>query len=212
MKTDELIAMLAQQESATVRATSPRRFPWAVAAGLAASALLVLLLGIRTDLGDALRQPAFWWKLAYALALAAGALLVTRRLARPGRRLQLSWLALVLPVSAALVAALVVLGTAPHASRVPLVLGSTWSVCPLLIALLSVPAFIAVTWAVRGFAPTRLAAAGAASGLLAGALATLAYCLHCPEMAVPFWAVWYTLGMLLPAAAGALLGPRLLRW
>jgi hypothetical protein len=31
-------------------------------------------------------------------------------------------------------------------------------------------------------------------------------------MGVAFWAVWYVLGMLVPTAIGALLGPRLLRW
>jgi hypothetical protein len=31
-------------------------------------------------------------------------------------------------------------------------------------------------------------------------------------MAAPFIGFWYLLGMLIPAAAGALLGPRLLRW
>ena len=36
--------------------------------------------------------------------------------------------------------------------------------------------------------------------------------LHCPEMAAPFVAVWYLLGMLIPAAVGALIGKRLLRW
>lgn len=36
--------------------------------------------------------------------------------------------------------------------------------------------------------------------------------LHCPEMGVAFWAVWYVLGMAVPAIIGALLGPRLLRW
>jgi hypothetical protein len=75
-----------------------------------------------------------------------------------------------------------------------------------------VPAFIAVFWALRGLAPTRLRLAGACGGLLAGTIATAAYCVHCPEMQVPFWATWYTLGMLLPTAAGAALGPRLLRW
>jgi hypothetical protein len=50
------------------------------------------------------------------------------------------------------------------------------------------------------------------AGLLAGATATMVYCLHCPEMGVPFWGVWYFLGILIPAAVGLLLGPRLLRW
>ncbi|HWT72548.1 MAG TPA: NrsF family protein, partial [Oxalicibacterium sp.] len=38
------------------------------------------------------------------------------------------------------------------------------------------------------------------------------YCLHCPELAAPFVGFWYVLGMLIPTAAGALLGPRVLRW
>ena len=64
----------------------------------------------------------------------------------------------------------------------------------------------------KGLAPTRLALAGAAAGLLAGAGGALIYALHCPEMAAPFLAIWYLLGMLIPTAVGALLGPRLLRW
>jgi len=105
-----------------------------------------------------------------------------------------------------------VLGDAEPAQRVPLVLGLTWRTCPFNIVLLSVPTFAAVFWAVRGLAPTSLRVAGAASGLFASALATIAYCLHCPEMSPAFWSVWYVIGMLLPAGAGAWLGPRLLRW
>lgn len=93
-----------------------------------------------------------------------------------------------------------------------MVLGNTWRTCPINIAVLSIPAFVTVFWAMRGLAPTRLRLAGAASGLLAGSLATLIYSLHCPEMSVAFWAVWYVLGMLVPTVIGALLGPRLLRW
>jgi hypothetical protein len=29
---------------------------------------------------------------------------------------------------------------------------------------------------------------------------------------VPFWGVWYVLGMLVPTVLGGLLGPRVLRW
>ncbi len=58
----------------------------------------------------------------------------------------------------------------------------------------------------------RPALAGACAGLVAAALGTVIYTLHCPEMQAPFLAVWYLLGILAPAAAGALVGPRLLRW
>jgi RNA polymerase sigma-70 factor (ECF subfamily) len=54
--------------------------------------------------------------------------------------------------------------------------------------------------------------AGAVAGLLSGAVGALIYCLHCPELAAPFIGFWYLLGILIPTAAGALFGPRLLRW
>jgi len=108
-------------------------------------------------------------------------------------------------------AAIVLFGAEPD-QRVGLILGKTWFVCPFLIALLSLPTFGGALWAMRGLAPTRPALAGAAAGLLAGAVATTVYALHCPEMGAPFLAIWYLLGMSMPATLGALLGPRLLRW
>jgi hypothetical protein len=82
----------------------------------------------------------------------------------------------------------------------------------LLIALLSMPLFIAALRVMRGLAPTRLRLAGAAAGFAAGATAALVYCLHCPEMSPVFVGFWYLLGMLIPTALGALIGPRVLAW
>jgi hypothetical protein len=64
----------------------------------------------------------------------------------------------------------------------------------------------------RGLAPTRLRLAGAGVGLLAGAAGAFVYAFHCPELAAPFLGMWYLLGMAIPTALGALLGPRALRW
>jgi hypothetical protein len=91
-------------------------------------------------------------------------------------------------------------------------LGSSWSRCPLIIAGVALPAMAALLWTVRGMAPTRLREAGFAAGLLAGALGAIGYSLHCPEESLAFVAVWYTLGIVVSGALGALLGPRLLRW
>jgi hypothetical protein len=49
-------------------------------------------------------------------------------------------------------------------------------------------------------------------GLTAGALGAAVYALHCDEMAAPFLATWYLLGMTIPALIGAGAGLRLLRW
>jgi hypothetical protein len=91
-------------------------------------------------------------------------------------------------------------------------MGRTWKYCLVGIPTLAVPVFVATLWAMKGLAPTRLSLAGAVAGLLSGAIAALVYALHCPEMEAPFLGVWYVAGMLIPAAAGALLGPLVLRW
>ncbi|MBS7456871.1 DUF1109 domain-containing protein [Coralloluteibacterium stylophorae] len=213
MKTDDLIQVLAGGTAAVDRHVPTRRFSLALLLGVVSATVLVaLLLGVRSDLGDVARLPAFWLRQAFIIAVGAAALWVTLRLSRPGVRVAGGWTMLAVPVAAAWIGAALVLLDAPSEARMPLLLGQTWKVCSALIAMLSLPALAAILWAVRGMAPVRLRLAGAAAGLLAGATAAFAYCLHCPEMAPPFWSTWYLLGMLVPSALGALLGPRALRW
>jgi hypothetical protein len=213
MKTDDLVTMLAAGVEPVAPGATMRRHALALGWGAFGAALLMAtLLGVRPDLADTAHLPMFWFKLAFPACLAAGALVAAMRLSRPGVRLGGVPAALAAPVAAVWLMAAYALAGAVPADRATLVFGSTWSACPFLIALLSLPAFGASLWAMRGLAPTRPALAGAAVGLLAGAVAAAVYALHCPELAAPFLAVWYLLGMLIPAAAGALLGPRLLRW
>ncbi|WP_454732847.1 MULTISPECIES: DUF1109 domain-containing protein [Cupriavidus] len=213
MKTDDLISMLATGVTPVERHPLARRFGTAIAAGAAMAAVLVAAtLHVRADLAEVAATPLFWAKVALPFSLLLGALWMATRLARPGVAPGASWLGIGVPFASIWLAALYVAARTPDGERMAAVLGQTWRVCPFNIVMLSVPVFIAVFWALRGLAPTRLALTGAVGGLLSGAVATLAYCLHCPEMGVAFWGVWYVLGMLLPTAIGALLGPRLLRW
>jgi len=213
MKTDELIALLASGEGPVDRHALARRFGQALLVGMLGAVLLTATLyGVRSDLAEVARTPLFWAKLALPGSLALLGLWLTHRLARPGVRGGIVWGLLGVPLLVVWLGALISLSGAPVEARAELILGRTWRTCALNIALLSAPVLIAVFWALRGLAPTRLRQAGAAGGLLAGATATLAYCLHCPEMQVPFWGVWYVLGMSLPTVLGAALGPRLLRW
>jgi hypothetical protein len=80
------------------------------------------------------------------------------------------------------------------------------------VLLLAIPIFVGLLWSFRRLAPTRLRAAGAAAGLAAGAFSATIYCLHCPEVSAVFVLTWYSLGIVLASALGALVGPRLLRW
>ena len=213
MKTDELIALLATGAGAAEPDASARRYSIALGWGaFGATLLMAILLGVRPDFEAATQLPMFWIKLAFPASVALGSLFAASRLSRPGARL--GWVpgALAAPVLAMwLLAALVLLG-APAPERAKLVMGHTWNYCLFGIPLLSAPLFVATLWAMKGLAPTRPALAGAAAGLLAGAIGALVYALHCPEMEAPFLGVWYVVGMLFPALAGALLGPFVLRW
>jgi hypothetical protein len=213
MKTDDLVMLLASGDISVHSHTATRRFALAIGLGVVAAGLMMLaLLGLRSDLAEAMLLPMFWVKLAYPASLAAAALLAVVRLSQPGAKLKKAPFAIVLPLLLMWLLALVVLIDADSAQRSELLFGATWTVCPLLITLLSAPIFVATLWAMRGLAPTHLTQAGAAAGLLAGSLGALVYSLHCPEMGAPFIGTWYLLGMLIPTLAGALLGRSVLRW
>ncbi|WP_321839779.1 DUF1109 domain-containing protein [Paraburkholderia bannensis] len=213
MKTDDLITLLSTGVTRVDRKAALRRFARALPLGLAGSLILVaIVFGVRRDLMDVAQTPIFWAKIAFPLAVAIAAALTVSRLGRPGVRGGYAWALVVAPFLVVWLAGWATLDTAAPAERVPLMLGLSWRTCPFNILLLSVPTFVAVFWSAKGLAPTRPRLAGAAAGLFASALATIAYCVHCPEMSPAFWSIWYAIGMLLPAAIGAWLGPRLLRW
>jgi hypothetical protein len=169
-------------------------------------------LGYRPDFGIAMYHAAFWLKWGYTLSLALGALAMTMQLARPDSgRLRGLWLTAI-PVVLLTGVGLLELARTPPAQWLTMWLGHSWMTCPWLVLSLAAPIFIGLLWSFRRLAPTRLRAAGAAAGLTAGAFAATVYCIHCPEVSAIFVLTWYSLGILLATALGALLGPRLLRW
>jgi hypothetical protein len=214
VKTEELIPLLAARLVPQDRHAVLRRFCIALSAGaVAAVAAVALSLGVRPDLAGLLITPLFWGKLAFPFLMATASVLMAARLAIPGAWTGgRAWLLVAAPFAAIWAAALAVLGAAPAESRETLLFGHTWTSCPFFIALLSIPSYLALSWAMRGLAPTRLRLAGASVGLLSGAVGAMAYVLRCPEMNVPFWALWYPLGMAIPALAGCLLARVSFRW
>jgi hypothetical protein len=213
MKTDDLVAMLARSAEAVDPRTPERRHGLALAGGaLGAAALLAATLGVQPGIAEAARLPMFWVKLAFPATLMVGAALAVFRLSRPGAPLDAVPFILLLPLLGIWLLSAVALSEAGPGEAARLVLGESWGTCPIAIAFLSMPLLVAAFRALQGLAPTRPALAGAAAGLLAGSGGAVLYALYCTEMSAPFVATWYGLGMLIPTAAGAWLGPRLLRW
>lgn len=213
MKTDELIEALAAGLE-PVRPGELRR-DFVLTATLAAGAAILgaaLLLGVRHSIIEALGQISFWLRTGYTLGLAlAGGWLLTR-IGRPGGYGRTPLLVLVGLLAAVGLFAAIEQLTLPHDMGAMALHGHSPSACMtniLMLTLLSAPL---IFWRARRFAPTRPAMAGAAAGLLAGALAATAYGLCCSEQTASFVAAWYSLAILMTTAAGALIGRYLLRW
>lgn len=211
MKTDSLIHLLARGAGAAPRAVAARRLaPAALAGTLISGALALAMFGPLPMAMYASAVP--WMKMGYAAALALVAGWLTAKLARPVARLGTARRAVISVIAAMGLLGATSLLLTPPGERMEALLGHSWFACPWNVLALSLPALGGAMWAVRGLAPTRPRAAGFAAGLLSGAMGAFGYALSCPEASPAFVAVWYTVGILLTASLGALVGPRLLRW
>lgn len=213
MRTDDLIVALASDSRPTSRHTVSRTLALGLAlGGVVSIAVMVLWLGVRPDLMDAMGTGPFWMKFAYALSVAALGFGLVDRLARPDGDGGIFGPMLLAPLAVMIALAIFQLWGVPEDLRMKMVLGATYQVCARNIVIVSAPIFLGLFWALRSLAPTRLTLAGAVAGVLAGAAGTFVYAFHCNESAAPFVAIWYTLGIVAVGAIGAFLGRSLLRW
>jgi hypothetical protein len=211
--TDDLIASLSAQVPPVPPGAVARRVAIGLSLGAAGSVMLMLLwLGPRRDLAEAVLTPMFWMKLGYAAITGLIAAGVLTRLARPGVRPGgLAALAFA-PFAVVAAMALARMAQAPPEAHRAMLMGHSAMLCPWRIAAIGLPVLFGAVWAVRGLAPTRLGLAGLVAGAAAGGMGAAIYAIACNETSAPFLAVWYTLGMAAVAALGALAGSRLLRW
>lgn len=214
MRTDELIDMLSTNVEPVKRGQVTRTLGIAVAIG-AAGALgsALVALGVRQDLNS----PGALGFLLLKLAFTGGVVVVASRflirLARPGgERKRRSALALA-PFAAIVLLAALSLGSAPRSHWDEMVVHDIWLECLVSIPIIAIVPFAVLVWAVRRFAaPTDLGRTGAFVGLTAGGVSAMGYALHCTGDSLPFIALWYGGTIALCTLAGAMLGPRLLRW
>jgi hypothetical protein len=143
----------------------------AALAGLAVSVVLFALwVGLRPNLAGAMTSLPFMLKpLEMGLLVIAAAAMVLR-LARPGSSAR-SAVLVAAAVPAIMVAALAVeLMMVPRSEWLVRLAGVHWYVCVMNMVLLALPMLAAILFGLRYGAPTRPALAGAAAGLLSGAL------------------------------------------
>jgi hypothetical protein len=214
MKTDELIDMLGTNVE-PVKGGQLRNTLF-IALTVGAVAALCLMLAIFGAPDEAFRGDYFgltMLALAFTLGLVVAGATFLIRAARPGgksgsRPLVFIGLLFLAILSAGLVALLL---RHPDAWG-GMIFGPEWAACLICIPLLSIAPFASLIWALRKEAPTDLARTGAVTGLVAGALGAAAFAFHHPGDSIPFIVLWFGGAIVLCTLAGAILGPRLLRW
>lgn len=212
MDTARLIKVLAADAR---RPPVPLSVMWWGAAGLSAAFAAAVVyggLGPRLDLAVAAETARFLLKPVAMIALATGAFALVRALSRPGE----SWrkaISLIAPAPVLLaLAALAELAVLPSNAWAVSLMGANGLVCLASISLIGIGPLAAFIAALRHGAPTRPALAGAAAGLLAGAIAAGLYAFHCMDDSPLFVATWYTTAILGLAALGAAAAHRFVRW
>lgn len=213
MRTEELIDILSTNVEPVDRKTISRSIVVAVGLGAVAAGVTVVAgFGLRADIADP--ETALWLcvKLIFTLGIVTLASVYLGRLARPGGERKTSLLVVALPFVGVMGLAVAALTSAPRSHWHHVVLGEQWIECLVSIPVIAIVPFALAIWAVRRAMPTDLRRAGALAGLMAGGLSATGYALHCMDDSVPFVALWYGATIAVCAGAGALLGPRLLRW
>lgn len=210
MKTVELIAMLAADTTpqpdmvARLWRTLPVAF-------LISFVALVTLWHVRPDLASALASPSLI-KTVLPGVLAIAAFWLARGMARPEARVRAQWAVVMLLAAGSALALGLGLAKFGMSGMITAMDTPNLITCFASIPVLSALPLVAVFWALKSGAPANTRTAGAAAGLLAGALGTMIYSFHCPEDSILFFLPAYGLNMLIVMAAGAALGPRYLRW
>jgi hypothetical protein len=212
VKTSNFIAALAADPAR--RGMAPgRSLALALALGAFVSAAFFFsMIGARHDFGAAIQTMRFDWKFVDTVSFAVATGALAWRLLRPDAHA--GWLALGLatPIVALGGSVAMELMMTPPDHWVAKLVGTNAMHCLTLIPILSLAPLAAALVAMRAGAPARPSLAGAAAGLVSAGLAATIYATNCTDDSPLFVATWYTLGTIVVAFVGALVGDRALRW
>ncbi len=213
MKTDDLITALTADID-----TKPAPVSRAVAQAVVlsvpiAAAILIYAIDVRPDLWAQLgAEPRFTFKFVFTLATATAGVWLALRLSRPGTSAGPALAALGAAAALLIAAVTTELIVLPRSTWFPTLIGDRAFACMLLIPTLAAAPLAAILFALRSGAPDSPRIAGAAAGLMAGAIGATLYASHCTNDSPLFVAVWYVIGIAAVTFAGSLIGAKVLRW
>ena len=212
MRTDDLVRQLVAEASPVRRPppVSRRVIAWLVLA-LGSLGIVMMLMGVRRELGDAADRTDFTIEAALllltAISAAMGALLVSMPGAAPPRA---RWIPVALGVACVLFAA----GELAYAAVTGVPTGRltfAWHCVYKTTSVALVPGIVLFAMVRRG-APLQTAWAGLLAVLATAAMGVLGANIICPTDRPLHMLLWHVLPMAVFAGGGAALGRWLLRW
>jgi hypothetical protein len=212
MDTDRLIRSLAADNDERSRPVGATLALALLVALLVSAVMLLSTIGLRPDIGAAMRTPLFDLKFMATLALAIPAIAISLHLSRPETALRgWGWM-LLAPLIVLLFGIFFEMMMPDRPPMMMRWMGHNAMLCMSVIPLLALPILAAALLALRQGAPSRPALAGALAGLASAGLAATLYAAHCVDDSPLFVATWYTLATALVAAIGALAGSKMLKY
>jgi len=211
MKTDDLIRALSVDGKSSWRVGNLLTIGLLTAVSVSVIVFFVVM-GVRPDIGTAVRNPFFDLKFAVTISLALSAFALSLHLSRPEATLREVALVLAIPAGLLVGGIVMEMMMPQRLGWTTRLIGSNSRICLTAIPVLSLPLLAAALVALRHGAPARPAVAGAFAGLLSAGLAATLYAAHCTDDSPLFVATWYTIAIGLVTAIGALAGSRVLRF
>lgn len=213
MRTEDLIRQLASEAKPVhpLRPTAWRALAWLMIAAIAL-AVVMLLMGVRRELGDTADRVDFVVEAALlvmtAVSAVIGALLVSIPGAGVDRRVR--WLPVILGAACVLLAA----GELTYAAMTGVPTGRltfAWHCVFKTTSVAIVPGIVLFVMLQRA-APLQTAWAGLLAGLATASIGVLGANIICPTDRPLHMLLWHVLPLMLFAGAGAALGRWLLKW
>lgn len=211
MKTDELIRLMASDAASSFR-IAPYMAMALLGGTCISAALLLLTIGVRPDIAEAISSGRVVFKLGVTLLSAALAVNLVFRVGRPGAPLNWSKLLLLVPPALVIAAVVAELLSIPASLWMTSLLGRNALICLVFIPGLSFAPLLGIVFVLRKAAPGDPGLAGAVAGLAASCVAASLYAWRCPDDSPLFLVVWYTTSILAVSGVGYLVGKRVLRW
>mgnify|MGYP001573214810 CR=1 FL=1 len=210
---DEFVTALSSQGPKGGQNAAALRLAIGLTLGVVGAGAFLLLFG--GLIGPPVQSAAFatpFWKIAYSIALAISALIVTIQFVAPETRPNRRHLLAFVPVLMMAMIAMTELFTSPPQTWTRLMFGYGVSSCVMTIFIISPPIIAGMFWSFRRFAATDYKIAGGAIGALSGAIAGALYAAVSGDTPACFVFIWYSISVAATTFAGALAGPRFLRW